>query len=383
MSAFTLDENQAMLAESARKYVERGYGEAVRHASAVHPHGCDPARWREFADFGWLALPLPEVHGGLDGSVADICVLAEELGRALVVEPWLPCGILAAGLMADAADEATAKQWLPALAAGERRVAFAAWEPGGRFDANRITTRADPFEGGFRLFGAKELVLGAPGADALLVSARVNGVVGLFLVDAAVPGLKTREHGLYDGTRGACVDFDGALAQACLGGGADIAAMIELAMDRALVAHSAQTVGAMVRTFEITLDYLKVRKQFGRILAGNQVLQHRLVDLFVAVEESRALVRAAAQSFDGNAGERRNVVAATKAFVSQAARTAWEEAVQMHGAIGMTEEYVIGRYVRHLAAAHTLFGDAEHHLERMARLEEVRHAGVGEVPSTA
>ena len=377
MSAFTLDENQAMLAESARKYVERGYGDAVRNASVAHPHGCSPARWREFAEFGWLALPLPESHGGLGGSVADICVLAEELGRALVIEPWLPCGMLAAGLMADVADETTAQQWLPALVAGEKRVACAVWEPGGRFDATRIATRAEPVDGGFRLFGSKELVLGAPGSDALLVSARVDGEVGLFLVDTAAAGLKIREYGLYDGARAARVDFDGAPAQA-LSAQADIPAMIEHAMDRAMVAHSAQTVGAMSRAFEITIEYLKVRKQFGRILAGNQVLQHRLVDLFVAIEEARALVGAAAQSFNGDAIERRNLVAAAKAFVSLAARTAWEEAVQMHGAIGMTEEYVIGRYVRHLAAAHTLFGDAEQHLERMARLEEVRHAGVRE-----
>ncbi len=381
MSAFTLDENQAMLAESARKYVERGYGDAVRNASVAHPHGCDPARWREFAEFGWLALPLPESQGGLGGSVADMCVLAEELGRALVIEPWLPCGLLAAGLMADVADETTARQWLPALAAGERRVAFAAWEPGGRFDANRIATRAQPVEGGFRLSGSKELVLGAPGAHALLASARVDGAVGLFLVDAAAVGLKIREHGLYDGARAARIDFDGTPAE-MLSVRADVPALIELAMDRAIVAHSAQSVGAMARAFEITIEYLKVRKQFGRILAGNQVLQHRLVDLFVAVEEARALVWAAAQSFNGGAGERRNLVAAAKAFVSQAARAAWEEAVQLHGAIGMTEEYVIGRYVRHLAAAHTLFGDAELHLERMARLEEMRHAGVSEGAAT-
>jgi butyryl-CoA dehydrogenase len=364
-----------MLADSARKYAERGYGDAVRAASLAHPHGCVPERWREFAEFGWLALPLPEAHDGLGGSVADICVLAEELGRALVVEPWLPCGILAAGLLAECAEEATCAAWLPALAAGDKRIAFAAWEPGSRFDASRVETRAESVEGGFRLHGVKELVLGGPGADALLVSARVDGVVNLFLVEAAAPGLEVRGHALYDGSRAAQVSLQGVRVgpQARLGAG-DVSGAIELALDRAVLAHCAQTVGAMARALEITLDYLKTRKQFGRVLAGNQVLQHRLVDLFVAVEEARALVRAAAHGFGADAGARGYQVAAARAYVAQAARSAWEETVQMHGAIGMTDEYVIGQYVKHLAAAHALFGDADMHLERMARSEDVRQA---------
>ena len=376
MSAFTLNADQTMLAESARKYASRGYGEAVRGASLAHPHGCVPARWREFAEFGWLGLPLPEEHGGMGGSLADVCVLAEELGRALVVEPWLPCGVLAAGLLADAAGAAVRAEWLPALAAGAKRVAFAVWEPGSRFAMGRVATRAQRTDDAYVLDGVKELVLGAPGADALLVSARHAGATCLFLVEQGTPGMVVREHALFDGARAAHVRFDGAkVAAAARLGEGDMAAAIERAVDRATVAHCAQTVGAMARAHEITLDYLKTRKQFGRALAGNQVLQHRLVDQFVALEEGRALVRAAAHDCAGASDEARLRVAAAKAHVAQSARSAWEESVQMHGAIGMTDEYVIGQYVKHLAAAHMLFGDADAHLERIAAIEDERHVG--------
>ena len=369
MSAFVPDENQAMLADSARKYAARGYGDAVRAVSLAHAHGCDPDRWREFAELGWLGLPLPEAHGGLGGTPADMCVLAEVLGRALVVEPWLSCAILGGGLLADAGDKAQCDKWLPALAAGEKRIAFAAWEPGSRFDATRVDARAETIAGGFKLHGAKELAIGAPGADALIVAARVSGQEepALFVVPGDARGLEMRAYALQDGRRAAHFRFDGVevAVSARLARDIGVASAIELALDRATVVQCAETIGAMQRAFEITLDYVKTRKQFGRVLAANQVLQHRLVDLYVAVEEGRALVRAAAHAFSGTRVQRRGHVAAAKAYVAQAARTAWEEAVQLHGAIGMTDEYVIGQYVKHLATSHTLFGDVDFHLERL------------------
>ena len=371
MSAFVLDENQAMLADSARKYAARGYGDAVRSASLAHAHGCDSDRWGEFAELGWLGLPLPEAHGGLGGTPADMCVLAEELGRALVVEPWLSSAVLGGGLLADAGDRVQCDTWLPALAAGEKRIAFAAWEPGSRFDATRVDARAEPFAGGFKLHGAKELAIGAPGADALIVAACVPDRRGLalFVVPGDARGLEARAYALQDGRRAAQLRFDGVevAASARLAGDIGAASAIELALDRAMVVQCAETIGVMQRAFEITLDYVKTRKQFGRVLAANQVLQHRLVDLYVSVEEGRALVRAAAHAFSGSREQRRSHAAAAKAYVAQAARTAWEESVQLHGAIGMTDEYVIGRYVKHLATSHTLFGDVDFHLERLAR----------------
>ncbi len=380
MSNFTLNENQVMLADSARKYVERGYGSAVRSASLAHAHGCMPERWAEFAEMGWLALPLPEADGGLGGSLADMCVLAQEMGRALVVEPWLASGVLAATLLANAGTAEQRSTWLPALAAGEKRIAFAAWEPGSRFDATQVSTHAEAVANGYRLSGVKELALGAGGADALIVCALVKAADGnmqfaLFLIEAGTPGLVVQAYAMIDGRQAAQVSLGNLVVptSARLAAEVDVAAAIAHAIDTAVVVQCAETTGAMARGLEITLDYLKTRKQFGKVLAANQVLQHRLVDLHVAVEETRALVRAAALVSGSSAAERSHYTAAAKAFACQAARTAWEEAVQLHGAIGMTDEYVIGAYVKHLAASHALFGDAERHLERLADAEERLH----------
>lgn len=377
MSAFSLDDNQQMLGDSARKYIERGYGRAVRAASLADAHGCAPARWNEFAEMGWLALPLPEAVGGLGGSLADMCVLAEELGRALVVEPWIASGVMAATLLAAAATPVQRAHWLPALAAGERRVAFAAWDTGSRFDAAPVNSVAEAVDGAYRLNGVKELVLGAPGADALIVCAACAGPDGvsrptLFLLEPGMPGLELQTYAMVDGRHAAHLRMHNVTlaADQRLDPGTDATRVIGLAIDRALVVQCAETTGAMARALEITLDYLKTRKQFGRILAGNQVLQHRLVDLHVAIEETRALVRAAALAFGGAEEERQRYVAAAKAYASQAARLIWEEVVQLQGAIGMTDEYPLGAYVKHLAVSHTLFGDSEQHFERMARVED-------------
>lgn len=373
------DSEQAMLMESARRYGERGYGQAQRAASQAHAHGCLPERWREFAEMGWLALALPERDAGLGGSLEDLCVLGEELGRVLVIEPWIAGAVLAAPLLAACASDAQRAAWMNALASGEKRIAFAPWEPGSRFELSMSGTRAERLEDGYSLNGAKELVCGAPGCDALLIAAMCNSASGgletaLFLVDAATPGLLMQACILADGRHAARLTLDKVHVplSARLDAAGDVLPVLEQAMDRAVLVQCAETVGAMAKALEMTLDYLKTRKQFGRVLASNQALQHRLVDMHVASEEARALVHGAAQAFDGP--RRATLVAAAKAYTAQAARLVWEEAVQMHGAIGTTEEYQLGRYARHLAVAHALYGDLEHYLERLAQCEDALRA---------
>jgi alkylation response protein AidB-like acyl-CoA dehydrogenase len=378
-----IDDHQALLAEAARKYVERGYTPAARAASLASPHGFSPARWREFAEMGWLALAIPEADGGLGGSLADMCALAEELGHALVVEPLIASGVTATILLATTADATQRSRWLPALGAGNQRIAFAAWEPQSRFDASQVAARAERVDGAYRLAGTKELVVGAPGANALIVCAMVDPQAGgaaqpaLFLIeDLAADGLALQSYAMVDGRHAAHLHLKGVTVgpDARLEAAPDLPGAIELALDQTTLVLCAETVGAMSHAFQTTLDYVKQRKQFGRIVAGNQALQHRLVDMHIAIEEARALVRSAAQDFDGSAARRRSPVAAAKAYVSQAARLVWEESVQMHGAIGLTDEYKLGRYVRHLATAHVYFGDFEHHLERLAATEDELHA---------
>ena len=373
MSEPILDDAQ-MLADSVRKYVERGYGDAVRRASINHPQGCSPERWEEFAELGWLALPVPEEDGGLGGSISDICVIAEELGRGVVNEPFVASAVLGAMLLADVASATVRMQWLPGIAEGSLRVAFAPWEPGARFDMGVIDTRAEPIDKGFRLHGEKSLVPGGAGAHGYLLAARLadSGLLGLFLIPAAAAGLTVTPQVLYDGQHATQLRMNGVEAVDALTVGpvVEVLALLEKAMDRGIVAHCAETVGVMQRTFEITLDYLKTREQFGRAIAANQVVQHRLVDLYVEIEEARALTRAAAtvlaQQGQKDASLRRRYSAAAKACVSLAAKHVWEESVQLHGAIGMTEEYAVGKFIKRLALASTLYGGVESQLERLA-----------------
>ena len=374
MSCHNLDENQRMLADSVRKYIDRGYGEKIRQESMSHPDGCSPERWTEFARLGWLALALPEDDGGLGGSISDVCVVAEELGRGLVNEPYVASTILGALLLSDAAEAGVRKRWLPGLADGSRRIAFAPWESSAGFDLAVIATTAKSTDAGFSLCGEKSLVLGGTGADAYLISARLDhsDLLGLYLVEAGVAGLTMTPTILFDGQPAARLRLDGVqvLSPLLVKPEAQMLALLRNSVDRAIVVFCAETVGVMARTFEITLEYLKARKQFGRPISENQVVQHRLVDLYVEIEEARALTRAAAKALNDECTEdnllQSRFVAAAKACVTLVSKHVWEESVQLHGAIGMTDEYVVGAFVKRLAVAGTLYGGLELQLERLA-----------------
>lgn len=372
-----VDDNIRMLADSARAYIERGYGAAVRARSLQHVSGCDPQRWQEFADLGWLGLVIPEEHGGLGGSLPELCTVAEELGRGLVVEPFVASAVLGATALRALAPTDICSEWLPTLASGSRRIAVGAWEPGGGFDhrAVRLQARADGMTG-HRLDGTKSLVLGGAGADAWLVLARMEGTdrLGAFLVPAGAAGVAQTPLTLYDGQRAVHLTFDAAQVPRplCEGPAQTLLARLGWALDVALLAHAAETVGTMQRAFDITLDYVKTRQQFGRTIASNQVVQHRLVDLMVEIAEARALTRHTAAQMDwpepaqAAAPDLDRAVAGTRACVAAAARHVWEESVQLHGAIGMTDEYLVGHYVKRLAAACTLFGAIEQQYARLA-----------------
>lgn len=373
----SVDDNSRMLADSARAYIERGYGAAVRARSLQHASGCEPQRWQEFADLGWLGLAIPEAHGGLGGSLPEVCTVAEELGRGLVVEPFMASAVLGATALRALAPPAICSEWLPNLADGSRRIAVGAWEPGGGFDHRvvRLQARAEGVAG-YRLDGAKSLVLGGAGADAWLVLARIEAAdrMAAFLVPAGAAGVAQTPLALYDGQRAVHLALDGVQVATplCEGAEAVLLARLGWALDVALLAHAAETVGTMQRAFDITLDYVRTRQQFGRTIASNQVVQHRLVDLMVEITEARALTRHTAEQMDwpapaqAAARDLDRAVAGTRACVAAAARHVWEESVQLHGAIGMTDEYIVGAYVKRLAAACNLFGAVEQQYARLA-----------------
>jgi len=364
MTDMTLDQDQRMLVDSARRYVERAYDTAVRERSIAHDAGCSPETWSAFAEMGWLAMAVPEAAGGLGAQTLDLCLLAEEMGRGAVNEPWVASGVLAASLLADAATPAVTDEWTGSLMDGSRRIAFVPSQPGleVRKEGNSLSLR-----------GSSGLVLGGARAEAWLVQADAGeGLAALVMVDARATGVDVRNCAMYDGRHAARLRFHGAAVTLVReDASASIDGLVAKSRQRATLAHCAETVGAMQRAYEITLEYLKTRRQFGRAVASNQVVQHRLVDLLVEIEEARALTQAAARMFDDVHAEDRasgRMIAAAAAYVSKAARQSWKECVQLHGAIGMTQEYELGQFVRRLAAAASLYGGESTNLERLASL---------------
>ncbi|GAA5237030.1 acyl-CoA dehydrogenase [Verticiella sediminum] len=366
------DDERGMLAESAARYLDNEYGFEARMRALAAPGEGLAQRWAAWAGMGWLGVGLPEAVGGLGGAREQL-VLAEAFGRALCVEPWLAnCG-LAAPLL-QALGGAQSEGLLAALAAGETRYAVAAWERAGRYDARYIETQARPDGEGWRLDGRKTLVLGAGAADIVLVAARTAGAsdatdgIAVFAMPREQPGLACMALPTYDGRDTAdLVLADVRLPREALLGTQDNgAAALARAVDHATVMLCGEAVGAMALAYEATLAYARERRQFGRALTANQVVRHRLVDMYVALEQSRAITEAAAARLDDVPAERARAVSLAKAFISPAGRRIGEEAVQLHGAIGMTDEYVVGHAYKRLAATANLFGDEAWHLERLA-----------------
>jgi butyryl-CoA dehydrogenase len=368
-------EERAMLRDAAARYFEREDPTEARRAALASPEGFSRARWRAFADMGWLALGLPGDCDGL-GDAADAAIVARALGRANALEPWIAhvglAAPLLAALWASGDPEDTCSALLRGLAAGGRLPALAAWEPQGRHDPLDVAARAVPDGDGWRLDGTKTMVLGGGAADALLVAARVggtaDGALAVFAMAADAPGLSRRAYPTYDGRQTADLRLDAVRVPgaARLGRAADASAALEAAVDHATALACVEAVGTMQAVLETTKAYLQQRRQFGRPLAANQVLRHRLVDLHVAIEQADAISAAAVARLADAPAARRRAVSLAKAFVSPAARRCGEDGVQLHGAIGMTAETAIGQAALRLVGFANLLGDEAWHLERLA-----------------
>jgi len=373
-----LNEGQRLLRESVERFVEKEYAFAARRQLAASEEGFSREVWATFAELGWLAAPLPEDHGGLGGDDVDVAVIMEGFGRGLVLEPYLSTVVLGGGLIAAGGSEAQRAALLPPLAEGKLLLALAHAEPGGRYDLAHVETRAEKDGQGFRLSGRKAVVFHAASADKIVVPARTAGGVReadgitLFLLDRQSPGLALRAYPTVDGLRAAELTLDGARAGAeeVIGATGAGLPLLELAVDRGITAVSAEAAGAMAALVAATREHLQTRKQFGVPLAGFQVLQHRVVDMFMAHELTRALAfRAAAAMDDPDPRARGRAASAAKVQTGKAGRFVGQEAVQLHGGMGMTEELPVGHYFKRLSMIGTLFGDADHHLRRFAELD--------------
>jgi alkylation response protein AidB-like acyl-CoA dehydrogenase len=369
---FNYTEEQLALQDTLRRFIARDYPFEHRRALANSADGFDRAAWKTFADFGILALPFPEDFGGISehgGNAVDTMLVMEMLGRGLALEPYVPTVVLCGGLIRDAGSTAQKEELLPAIAGGELMLAFAHSEAGARYELDQVATTATAAGAGWQLDGAKAVVLGAPSADKLIVSARDAKGISLFLVDAKAPGVTLRAYPTQDGARAADIRLDKVAvgADALIGTAGGALPVIERAVDYANAALCAEAVGIMSALNEVTLEYLKTRKQFGVPIGKFQALQHRMADMVIATEQARSMATLAAVRVDStDAAERSRSVAAAKAYVTQSARVVGQQAVQLHGGMGVVDELNVAHYFKRLTMIGLAFGDADYHLGRFS-----------------
>jgi len=359
-----LSTEQEILRSIAARFLAEHYDyRTVKNVVQGEP-GWRAEMWLEFARLGWLGLPFAVEDGGSGGEAADLALLMEAFGRHLVTEPYLATVVLAGGAIAAIASAAERREWLPAIAEGRLRMAFAG-------EDRAEPTRARDVSGGFFLEGAKKIVLGAPMAKTLLVSARLDsGGTGLFVAPADSRGLTIRPYRTIDGGRAADLELASVAlpSSALLGGNNNADALLDAVVQRAMVALSADAVGAIGAMVAATVEYAKTRVQFGQPLGKFQALQHRLVQMKVKEEEARASSLFATLTLDAEAEARTRAVYGAKAKIGRAARFVHQSAIQLHGAIGTTPELSLGAYAKRLMAYEKLFASTDECLARYAGL---------------
>ena len=372
---FNFSEDQELLRDSLTRFLADKYSFDHRAGILASKAGWSREIWAQFAELGLLAAPLPEAHGGLGGGALDVLVVMEAFGAGLVVEPYVPSIVMGAGALIAAGSPAQQGEHLPALAAGEKLLALGLYEPKGRYQLGFVETSARKDGAGYVLNGHKAVVHGAPMADALIVSARTGGAsrdaggIGLFLVPKAARGVSMREYPTQDGMRAAEVHFENVVlgAEHVLGPADGALPVIEGLVDRAIAAVCAEAVGAMRATHAATLEYTRQRKQFGVPIATFQVLQHRMVDMFMALEQSVSLTYMATLKLDGPAQERARAASAAKVQIGKAGRFVGQMAVQTHGGMGVTNEMKVAHLFKRLTMIDSQFGNVDHHLRRFAK----------------
>ena len=372
---FDLTEEQQMLQDSLRRFVANEYTFEKRGQIIDAGKGLDEPTWRQFAEMGLLGFTFPEDYEGLGGNAVDTMLVMDCFGRALVVEPYLATVVLGGGLVRDIGSDEQKAAILPKVSAGEHLMAFAHSEPGARYNLTQVMTRAEKSDDGFVLNGQKTAVIHGGQADQLIVSARSSGDitdpdgVSLFLVDRNAEGLRVTDFATHDGQRTAELILDNVRvsADAVLGEPGHAMPAIEKATDLAIAAVCAEAVGAMEALNEATLDYLKTRKQFGVPIGKFQVLQHRMADMFIAAEQAKTMAILAASEADSDDREtRRRAISMAKTLVGQSARTVGQDAVQLHGGMGVTDEMFAAHLFKRLTLINLLFGDADHHMEQVS-----------------
>ncbi len=369
---FELSEDQRLLKDSISRLLSDNYSFAARRGYMQEANGWSSKLWDQYAELGLLGLPIDEKYGGFGGGPVDVMLVMEEFGKVLALEPFLASIVLGTTAVTLAGSESQKSMILPAVAAGQTKLAFAHGEQQARHDVTDVVTTARKEGNAWLITGSKSLVLHGDCADKLIVSARTSGSqrdasgLSLFIVDGTAAGLVRRGYALRDGSRAAEIALTNVRGEplGAIDGGLPV---IERVIQAGIAAMAAEAIGCMETTSAMTLDYLKTRQQFGKAIGQNQVMQHKAADMLISMEQGRSMCMLAAMMVDEeDAEERAHNISLAKVGVGQAGRAVTQSAVQMHGGIGMTEEYAVGHYFRRVMTFEHLWGDCAWHLGALA-----------------
>jgi alkylation response protein AidB-like acyl-CoA dehydrogenase len=374
---FNYSNEQLALQDTLQRFIGRDYGFERRRELAGSALGFSGEAWAQYADLGLLSLPFPEDFGGLGGNAVDIMLVMELIGRGLLLEPYLSTIVMCGGLIRDAASEPLKRTLLPRIGAGELKLALACYEAAARYDLSQVACTAVRSGAGWRLSGRKTVVLDAPSADYFLVSARTGGHAGerdgisLFMVGREAAGATLYAYPTQSGGRAADLRLEDVAVDAgvLIGAPESGLAIVERAVDRGIAALCAEAVGIIGALNEATLDHLKTRKQFGVPIGKFQALQHRMADMFIAAEQARSMaIMAAVHADSDDAAARRRAVSGAKAYIGQAARLVGQQAVQIHGAMGVVDDLMVSHYFKRLTMIDLSLGDVDFHLARFSNM---------------
>jgi alkylation response protein AidB-like acyl-CoA dehydrogenase len=373
---FTFNEEQTLIQDQVDQFVLKEYDWETRQSLSNSDLGFGQENWQKFAELGWLGISVSEDSGGFGGSAIESMLIMEAFGKGLVVEPFLETMIMSGGLIdAHGSDQQKASILEPAIS-GEMQLALAYAEPQSRFNLSDVVTEAKPEGDNFVLNGYKSVVMNGPSANKILVSARTSGSqleengLTLFIVDADSDGLNKTNYKTVDGRRASDISLENVtVSKDDVVGGVDSGfEILDLAIDKAILAISAEAVGAMEVLYKATVEYTKTREQFGTAIGKFQVLQHRMVDMFMEYEQCKSLLYMATMKQEEGAAYAKKAISGLKYQVGKAGKFIGQQAVQLHGGMGVTDELNVGHYFKRLTTIGTIFGNTDYHLKKYTSL---------------
>jgi alkylation response protein AidB-like acyl-CoA dehydrogenase len=375
---FNFTEEQTLLENMVTSFVRDNYSWEAREAIVKTEEGWKPENWNQFAELGLLGVPFAEEFGGLGGSVVDTMIVMEQFGKGLVVEPYMPSVVLAGGLISSLGSKEQVEAIIPTIISGEARYAFAHSEPQSRFDLFDVKTSAVASGDDFVLNGFKSVVFGGPIATHLIISARTSGEqrdtdgITLFLVDKTAEGLTLQNYPTIDEYRASEVVIENLkiTKDMILGEVNNAYAAIDENVDRSTIAVCAEAVGILEVLKDTTIDYCKNRKQFGQAIGKNQSIQHRLVDMMIEYEQSKSILYMACTADLSNPSDRKKAVSGAKARIGKAIKYVGENAIQLHGGMGMVDEYMVSHYFKRATMLGILFGNEDYHMKRFSDITQ-------------